>query len=184
MTIVLGVIADTHIPDRARNLDQRIIPIFEQRGVQAILHAGDVSTPAVLNQLEKVAPVHAVRGNRDWVMLRHLPPAISLDYGGTRLVLTHGHGPLWNYVFDRFYYITYGYHLERFRPRLQSTFPKARIIVFGHTHKPLNLWSKGQLLFNPGSAHFPDAKNLAPSIGLLRLNAEGEIKSEIIFLDL
>ena len=63
--IRLGVISDTHIPDRARRLNERVIPVFREAGVSAILHAGDVSTPRVLKQLEEVAPVYATRGNRD-----------------------------------------------------------------------------------------------------------------------
>jgi hypothetical protein len=59
----IGVLADTHIPDRAKELHPDIIPIFQQHEVDRIIHAGDICVPSVLEQLTKVAPVDAVRGN-------------------------------------------------------------------------------------------------------------------------
>ena len=55
----LGVIADTHVPDRRPDLDPQILPIFLQAKVQTILHAGDVSSQKVLDQLSQIAPVLA-----------------------------------------------------------------------------------------------------------------------------
>jgi hypothetical protein len=181
--LTLGVIADTHIPDRARSLDPRVLPIFEAAGVAAILHAGDISTPRVLAQLGEVAPVHAVRGNRDWLALPGLPFHQELTVEGVRIGLTHGHGRFVNYIVDRVDYITRGYRLEMFRPRLVAAFPHAQAIVFGHTHRPLNHLSDGVLLFNPGSPHFPDLKSTAPSVGLLHIQAGGGVRGEIIELD-
>ncbi len=181
--LVLGVISDTHIPDRVRLLNPQVIPRLQAAGVTAILHAGDISSPKVLDQLNQVAPVFAVRGNRDWLLLSKLPLSSILKFGGIRIALTHGHGHWWNYLIDRIYFMFQGYHLERFLPRLQASFPEAQVIVFGHTHHSLNRWSNGQLLFNPGSPHCPDDKNEAPSIGFLRIDAEGRIQGEIVDLE-
>lgn len=181
--LTLGVISDTHIPDRARKLDRRILDIFQAASVSAILHAGDVSTPRVLVELGELAPVHAVRGNRDWLALPHLPYHCRLEYGGAKIGLTHGHGRWWNYFFDRIEYITRGYRLEMFQPRLVETFPDARVIVFGHTHRPLVHRVGEVLLFNPGSPHFPDIKSITPSVGLLHIQAGGEVVGELILLD-
>jgi putative phosphoesterase len=180
--ITLGVIADTHVPDRRRSLDRRALDIFQAAGVSEILHAGDVSTPRVLSELEQLAPVHAVRGNRDWLALSNLPFQRSLVYAGVKVGLTHGHGRWWDYLIDRVEYLTRGYRLEMFQPRLLETFPDARVIVFGHTHRPLNRWVQGVLLFNPGSPHNPDIKLITPSVGLLRIQDGGEIAGEIIDL--
>ncbi len=180
--LTLGVIADTHVPDRRRSLDARVLPVFKAAGVAAILHAGDVSTPKVLEQLGELAPVHAVRGNRDWLALRNLPHHQELTFEGVRIGLSHGHGQFVNYVVDRVDYITRGYRLEMFQPRLAATFPHAEVIVFGHTHRSLNIRSNGVLLFNPGSPHFPDLKTDAPSLGLLHIQAGGEVWGEIIEL--
>lgn len=180
--LVLGVISDTHIPDRVRHLHPQVVQRFRSAGVTAILHAGDISSPKVLDQLNQVAPVFAVRGNRDWLLLSKLPLSSMLNFGGIRIALTHGHGRWWNYFIDRIYFMFQGYRLERFLPRLQASFPEAQVIVFGHTHHSLNRWSNGQLLFNPGSPHCPDNKNEAPSIGFLRIDAGGRIQSEIVDL--
>ncbi len=181
--VTLGVISDTHIPDRVRHLHPQVIPRFHAARVDAILHAGDVSSPNVLRQLNQLAPVHAVRGNRDWLLLPHLPLRSLLNFGGVTIALTHGHGRWWNYFIDRVYFILQGYRLERFEPRLRASFPEANVIVFGHTHHPLNHWLNGQLLFNPGSPHCPDDRKDAPSIGLLSIQAGGKVRGEIIELD-
>jgi len=181
--ITLGVVADTHIPDRIRTLNPQVQVVFRNADVSAILHAGDVSIPAVLRQLGEIAPVTAVRGNRDWVALRHLPHAVQISIGSVQLGLTHGHGRVWNYMLDRVNYMVGGYRLEMFQPRLFASFPQARVIVFGHTHRALNEWVDGKLLFNPGSPHFPDRKGLPCSVGLIHVSADGEVAGEIRLLD-
>jgi hypothetical protein len=178
----LGVISDTHVPDRARSLGQRALDVFSDARVDAILHAGDISIQRVLDQLGELAPVHAVRGNRDWAALSKLPVKLELEYSGVNIGLVHGHGRWNEYLVDRVDYIVRGYRLEMFQPRLEAVFPKANVIVFGHTHRPLNLWVDGVLLFNPGSPHFPDVKSIAPSVGLLHLGAGGEVVGELIEL--
>ena len=180
--LTLGVIADTHVPDRARCLEQRAIDVFESAGVAAILHAGDISIRRVLEQLGELAPVHAVRGNRDWAALNKLPFTQKLEYEGVKIGLMHGHGRLNEYLVDRVNYLARGYRLEMFQPRLAASFPRARVIVFGHTHRPLNQWINGVLLFNPGSPHFPDLKSIAPSVGLLHLGAGGDVVGELVDL--
>jgi hypothetical protein len=180
--LTLGVISDTHVPDRARCLGQRALDVFSSARVDAILHAGDISIRRVLDQLGELAPVHAVRGNRDWAALSKLPVRLELEYGGVNIGLVHGHGRWNEYLVDRVEYIVRGYRLEMFQPRLVAAFPKANVIVFGHTHRPLNQWVDGALLFNPGSPHFPDVKSIAPSVGLLHLGAGGEVVGELIEL--
>ena len=179
----IGVLADTHVPDRRRSLHPDVLRVFQSARVETILHAGDVSTPSVLAQLEEIAPVHAVRGNRDWVALGHLPHYCRLNVAGVEIGLSHGHGRPLNYAIDRVDYLLRGYRLDLFRPRLLTAFPQAKVIVFGHTHRPLNHWEDGVLLFNPGSPHFPDRKDITPSVGILHINAEGEVEGEIRPLD-
>jgi putative phosphoesterase len=179
----LGILADTHIPDRALSLHPQIIPIFRQARVRAILHAGDISSPAVLEELRQAAPVYAVRGNRDWFMLRKLPEVLFLEFCNIPIVLTHGHGNLHEYLVDKYRYMKEGYRLERYQPRLRAAFPEARVIVFGHTHFAVNEWADGQLLFNPGSPHFPGDVKKAPSLGLLHFEDGGKVTSELAPLE-
>jgi hypothetical protein len=180
--LTLGVIADTHVPDRRRSLDPHILELLRSRNPQAILHAGDISAPFVLEELAKIAPVYAVRGNRDWLWLRELPSHRILEFAGVRIALTHGHGGWLRYLLDRPYFTLQGYHHERLAPRLLRKFPQVKAIVFGHGHQPLNRWIDGQLLFNPGSPHFPENKNLAPSLGILTIQNGGEVSGEILNL--
>ena len=181
--VTIGVIADTHIPDRVRWLNPRVLEIFHDRQVDVILHAGDVSAPYVLKELEEIAPVHAVRGNRDWLLLSRLPKTLNLEFAGISIGLAHGHGGLKNYLADRLYLLIHDYSHEMLLPRLLETFPNSRVIVFGHGHVPLNSWMDGKLLFNPGSPHFPHTKRIAPSLGILLLSTGGEVKGQIIPLD-
>lgn len=180
--ITVGVVADTHIPDRRRVLDAHLLAALRDARVDAILHAGDVSVPSVLTQLGQVAPVYAVRGNRDWVALRHLPVLRQITFGPVLIGLVHGHGRPWRYIVDRIAYLMAGYRLEMFAPRLLSAFPEARVVVFGHTHRAVNAWVNGKLLFNPGSPHFPDEKDALPSYGLLHILPGGEVNGEILTL--
>jgi putative phosphoesterase len=180
--ITVGVVSDTHIPDRVRLLNPQVVSIFQEAGVEAILHAGDVSAPKTLEQLNRIAPVHAVRGNRDWVALRHLPSTQQITLGGAKVGLTHGHGPLLDYIRDRLDYMLNGYRLEMFEPRLLAAFPDADVIVFGHTHRALNHIVDGKLIFNPGSPHFPDPNTGTPSVGLLHISAQGMVEGEIRML--
>ncbi len=179
--LTMGVVADTHVPDRLRNLHPGLLPALRAAGVARILHAGDVCAPVVLDELATVAPVTAVRGNRD-LTLRHLPLVQRLDVEGVPLALTHGHGGFWNYLRDKWRYMRDGYRFERFQYLLPHLAPWARVIVFGHTHYPENVWDNDRLLFNPGSAGwnplFP-----RPSYGLLHFYPGGRVVGEILALD-
>jgi uncharacterized protein len=184
MTITLGLIADTHIPDRRSNLHPKVLTTFIGAQVTAILHAGDICAPQVLEELEQVAPVFAVRGNRDWFLMRYLPATRLLEFGGVRVAMAHGHGRWHDYLLDRVNYIFKGYQLERYTPRLLNVFPDAQVIVFGHTHRRLIQWSEGQLLINPGSPHVSEDGDRQGTVGILHIKDGGELSAEFVFLDL
>ncbi len=176
----LGVLSDTHVPDRVRALKPWILPLFREYRVDAILHAGDVCVPQVLEQLQEIAPVYAVRGNRDYLQLRHLPVSLRLEFDGVTIGLTHGHGTWKNYVVDKGYIIRYGLQPERYLQRALLAFPGVQAIVFGHTHLPVNTWVDGVLCLNPGSACCPDTKHPTSSVGVVHIQAGGGIEAEII----
>lgn len=142
----LGVIADTH-----GLLRPEVFHAFE--GVDHILHGGDVGPPAILDELEAVAPVTAVYGNTDGGELRsRLPQVASVELDGFRIVVTHG---------DQFGSPT--------PEMLQAEFPEAEIIVFGHTHRPLlTLVDVVVTVMNPGGAG-ARRFNLPPSVGIMEL---------------
>ncbi|MBU0512571.1 MAG: metallophosphatase family protein [Chloroflexi bacterium] len=178
--IALGVIADTHVPDRARRLNPRAVSVFREAGVRAILHAGDICSARVLHQLEEVAPVHAVRGNRDFVRLSYLPQKLTLEFEGITIGMTHGHGGVSGYLVNKLCYLIEGYQIVRYQNWLPREFPTAKVIIFGHTHRSENSWSNGVLFFNPGSASKLRWGHIPSSVGLLHIWAGGRIEGEII----
>jgi hypothetical protein len=140
-SITLGVLADTHIPDRRAELDPRILPMLRERRVHRILHAGDVSAPEVLAELEAVAPVQAVRGNRDWLWLRSLPDRRVIKIGDVTIGMAHGHGGWLSYLSDQPVFLLRGYYHERLLPRLRSfRFLRCRL---GSEAKRRDLWDFG-----------------------------------------
>jgi len=128
------VLADTHAPRRWRSCPPRVAAHL--RGADLILHAGDVCTAGVLDDLAGYAPVHAVRGNNDGpdVAAWGAPDTLEIDVGGVRLAMIHDSGP------------------RSGRPaRLRRRFPAADLVVFGHSHIPVDQAADGQRIFNPGS---------------------------------
>ena len=163
----LGIITDTHIPQRIEALPPRVFEVF--RGADRILHAGDINSRRVLDQLAEIAPVDAVAGNAD--LFRHgLPLTCLIEVEGRRIGLVHGHGGWSRYVRskvrDRF-----GYDEERYLKIVQRSFGPVDAIVFGHTHRFYQNERSGILLFNPGPVA-PDFYNTpGPQVGLLHVSA-------------
>jgi len=178
----LGVLADTHIPDRVPQLDPRVIEIFRQAKVQAILHAGDVSVEQVLEELRQVAPVYAVQGNRDIFYLRQLPMQIELNIDGVSIGMAHGHGSFSRYMVDKIHRAIRGRLVESYLKRMLQAFPDADVIVFGHLHVPCNFLLEGKLLFNPGSTSYPWPRGDPATVGLLHLGKADGPQGEIITL--
>ena len=178
----LGVLADTHIPDRVPQLNTRVIEIFQHARVNAILHAGDVSTSGVLDELRQVAPVYAVQGNRDIVYLRHLPMWIEMDFNGVSIGMTHGHGTFSRYMIDKIHRAMRGRLVGKYLQRLLQSFPGVDVIVFGHLHVPCNFRLEGKLFFNPGSTSYPWPRGDPATVGLLHIDGGAGVDGEIISL--
>lgn len=131
-----------------------------------IVHAGDLTTLAVLEELRGYGKVEAVRGNVDEDSLRMtLPAQLELDLGGRRVGVIHDGGRR-------------GARLER----LRRTFPDAEAVIFGHSHIPLHETdADGFQIFNPGS---PTDRRRSPrhTMGLARAN-RSQLSFEVIDLD-
>ena len=178
----LGVLGDTHVPDRVPRLEPRVLEIFQQAKVEAILHAGDVSVQRVLEDLEQVAPVYAVQGNRDIFYLRQLPLRLNLKFNGVTIGMAHGHGSFSRYMVDKLHRAIRGRLVEIYLKRMLKMFPDADVIVFGHLHVPCNFYLEGKLLFNPGSTSYPWPRGDPATIGLLHLGEGNGPHGEIIKL--
>jgi len=181
--LTLGVIADTHVPDRARQINPGVFSVLRKAGAAAILHAGDICSPEVLKWLGEIAPVYAVQGNRDIWRLSHLPMSLSLEFEGVSIGLTHGHGSFLSYFSQKLSYFVNGYQLIHYQNRLRKVFPRAQAIVFGHTHRSENTWTDDVLIFNPGPASNLQWEKTPPSMGLLHILDGGGIQGEIITLE-
>lgn len=149
--MLIGVISDTHGLLRAE-------AIAALQGVERILHAGDIEDPNTLEDLAKIAPVTAVRGNCDGGPLRDLPLSVALEIEGVNLYMIH--------ILD---------DLD-FNPE-QAGF---QVVIFGHSHQPRIQETRGVLYLNPGSAG-PRRFKLPISVALLRLE-KGRADAEIVDL--
>jgi putative phosphoesterase len=178
----IGVIADTHIPDRVGALHPDILPTFKDNGVDLIIHAGDISSPDVLRQLEQIAPVQAVMGNRDWWRFKDLPALKVITIKDVKILITHGHGHIFSYVWDKLPYWLWGYKFERFVKKFSKLNQEFDVVLFGHSHHHENCWVEGRLYFNPGSAYDPLRNHSGPSIGVMEIGAGKVIGAKIICL--
>lgn len=181
-TITFGVIADTHIPDRMKNLPDLLLPRLQEFQVDHILHAGDACTWRVVRTLERVAPVTIVQGNRDWLLGMHTPPNFTTAINGVKVTLAHGHHSLLFYLVDKFFHVRRSYNLEHYYQRLLKDYPQSDVIIFGHTHWQIAKWVEGQLLFNPGAAYPCKKNHYTPQFGLLSITHEGEIRTQFFSL--
>lgn len=181
--ITLGIIADTHIPDRVPQLHPNILTVLRQARVEAILHAGDVSVPRVLHELETIAPVHAVRGNRDWLKLSRLPSHLRLEFAGVKIGMAHGHGNLVRYLLEKPRNLLLGLKEETYIHYMLSVFPDMDVIVFGHMHRAVNVRLGGKLIVDPGSACCVEDKKKGPSMAMLHIHDRDLVEAEIIYLN-
>ena len=154
------VVADTHIPRRAKALPEGLTPHLKRADL--VLHAGDLLVENVLYELGAYAPVRAVRGNVDGWDVR-LPETLEFELGGVPVAMTHDSG-----------------QSKGRRSRMRRRFPGARVVVFGHSHIPLLEDEDGLMLLNPGS---PTDKRRQPehTFALLRVE-DGEVSAEIVAL--
>jgi putative phosphoesterase len=178
----LGLIADTRVPDRNSSLSPAVLEVFSSAGIRMILHAGDISCKAVLDQLAEIAPVKAVGGNRDLMIRPALPSRLEFQVEGVRVALAHGHGGWGRYITNKMLHFRDGYRFEIYQRFLARQFPNADVIVFGHTHRAINLRLDGRLYLNPGAAFPCRVNGFITQCGLLNIYANGSVEGEIITL--
>ncbi len=153
--MTIGLISDTH-----GFLDPAVLPVFD--GVEHILHGGDIGSGAVIAGLERVAPVTAVSGNTD----------SEPEWRETEVLALAGRRFLLHHIVD----------LDDTTAAIHARIGKLRpdVIVFGHTHKQLELSRGGRLYVNPGYAGKPRF-NQPRSVAKLHITASG-LRVEFIAL--
>lgn len=156
------VVSDTHAPRRWKSCPPAVAA--QLRDADVILHAGDVCVARVLDELAAYAPVHVVLGNNDQpdVAAWGAPETAELELAGVRVGMIHDAGPA----------------TGRFR-RMRRRFPDAGLVVFGHSHIPLDETADGIHLFNPGS---PTDRRRQPrgTIGVLDIDDGSVVRTEIV----
>lgn len=167
----IGVIADTHIPERKRILPSRVLDIFSS--VEIVLHAGDITGIQLLQQLqEQVSLTFAVYGDADPPEVRNFLQELQvLEFGGRRVGLIHGQrdsGTEFRAKLNR--WIRRDPYNPEYIEYLLSRFADVDAIVFGHTHVPYAKTHNGIFFFNPGSI-IPYRG--VPSVGLLEIDGRG-----------
>jgi putative phosphoesterase len=157
--MLIGLLSDTHIPDAAMALPHQVEAAF--RGVDLILHAGDIFVASVLDELECIAPVLAAKGDSEYAEARadrRVREKHTLTIEGVTIWLWHDG----EWVPDR-----------------QGKPPD--IIVSGHTHWPSVSKRDGILLVNPGSPTYPLYKCGLGTVALLHVHS-GKAEAQIIQL--
>lgn len=156
----IGVIADTHIPERAKDLPQEILKDFNQ--VDMVIHAGDLLDSTVLAKLKSACKtVKAVYGNMDYDEVKKLLPEKEIiEAENYRIGVMHGYGAPANLI-----------------ELLELSFKDDRVdvVIFGHSHAAFNERKNNILYFNPGS---PTDKIFSPynSYGIIEISDKIEAK--------
>ena len=159
----VGLISDTHVPVRAKYIPEKVFKVFEK--VDYIVHAGDLVSLAVIDELEHLAPVLAVHGNMDGPQVSGTLPKInSLKVFDWKIGVMHDPSAFFGMRRMREITRRYGFN----------------VLVYGHTHNARIKWEGKTLYINPGSPTNPVPAYInKSSVALLRVT-KGTIVPEII----
>jgi hypothetical protein len=160
----IGLISDTHIPHHAKKLPPQLKDIF--RGVDLILHAGDVFAPYVLDQLESIAPILASRGDEDILDIaddKRVEWKQVIVVENVTIWLVHRRPLAWPII------------------SVAEWEKRPDVYVFGDTHEAELENHSGILRINPGSPTFPHHKLELGTVGILTVNS-GKAEAKIIQL--
>jgi putative phosphoesterase len=157
----IAVLSDTHAPRFWKRMPPEVARRLD--GADLILHAGDVCRAYVLEELAALAPVRAVLGNNDTADVAEwgAPETLRMDLEGLEVAMIHDAGPAKGRL-----------------PRMRRRFPTAGLVVFGHSHIPLDLDDGALRIFNPGS---PTDRRRQPhgTVGLLRVEDGALLEARI-----
>ena len=167
----IGLLSDTHIPVAEKELPTEVMEAF--RGVDLILHGGDIYIPSVLDDLERIAPVLAAIGDDDYgstLADKRVKQKHVLQLEGKTLWLLH----------ERPYYLASAWWQSRVSSGLNKD-DNPDIVIFGHEHTTVVQRFNGILFVNPGSPTFLNYLRGLGTIGLLDIDS-GEADIRIIQL--
>ena len=157
----IGLISDTHITEKRGKLSEKVLESF--KGVDLILHAGDISSQAVLDTLNQIAPTIAVEGNNDRTRKAlDLKPLEIIEISDLKIALVHG-DKLPSRNFNKYCEFTQKHNCD--------------ILISGHTHRPHLEKIDNVILINPGSPNRPIKSDA--SIAILTIDEEKEYGNKL-----
>ena len=148
----VGIVADSHVGEYLDALPAEIFTLLA--GCDLVLHAGDISRPWVLDELARIAPVIAVRGDHDRLDGMELPRQTVVTVEGKRIGLTHGRR---SFLLDLAVIVVHVLARRKLRWRaglhrsLLRRVGPVDCLVYGHWHEPLTTAVDGTLVFSPGA---------------------------------
>ncbi len=138
--ILIGLLSDTHVPTKNSSIDEKVLEIFQRKGIDYLVHCGDFVSQNAYDQLKSLVPSErfiAVRGNMDYadLFLQQLPETRSFSILRQNIFLTHGSGAPFGII-----------------KRLHQNFDLTpyNIVFFGHTHQAMDKEKDGKYYINPG----------------------------------
>jgi len=182
--MLIGLLSDTHIAFRSQILPPQIKDVF--RGVDLILHMGDVWIPDVLDELETIAPVLAARGDddmdEDFGTDSRMEKRQVLHFDGVTLWAMHIK-PRYGLIVPGSQPNSYGGLFQRGQSTAQDE-PEdpPDVVLFGHSHFAEVENYKGVLLVNPGSPTMPSYIPKLGTVGLLSVS-DGTAEARLIKLE-
>lgn len=179
----IGLISDTHVPVAMPHLWPEIYEHF--RGVDLIMHGGDLLITDVLDWLEEIAPVMAVEGNGDYGGWERSKKPTDPRLGEAKVLnidLPHGRTLRIGLVHDL--QETESPPLRTIDGQMKHHFGgPVHVIVRGSTHKAEAKTLKGVLIVNPGSPTFPNHQSTRPgTIGFLDIDDYGRVRPSFVQL--
>jgi putative phosphoesterase len=172
--ILIGVLSDTHVPQRTLKIPDMVLEDFKKRNIDYVFHMGDFTSFKVYQQLVDTFgkdKVIAVRGNMDFDsnLKQTLPDKLEFQIYNHKVLMLHGMGGP-NII------------IKRLIKKLNLFNSDYDIVIFGHTHRPVNEKSNGILFFNPGTTTPIDNKfTVVSSYGYLKIS-KNKIEPEIVYL--
>ena len=149
--MLIGILSDTH-----GLLRQEVIDGL--KGVDCIIHAGDIDNKAVIDRLEEIAPVTVVRGNADKEWAEEIPDKAILDLLGNKIYVIHNKG------------------------KIHDDLTGISLVIYGHSHKYSLVEKSGQIWFNPGCCGKRKPEQEV-SFALLEISGTGEFEFNKMVID-
>jgi len=162
--MLIGLISDTHIPEIAQAIPPRVKEIF--KGVDLILHAGDIFVDSVFEELATIAPVLAARGDDDYqIRDKRMDEVQNLTLEGLNVYVIHSSQYFARDLIEH--------------PEKHNLEKAPDVVVFGHTHRDVVQKVGRSLLVNPGSATFPYYQLRLGTVALLTIKS-GKAEARIV----